>query len=229
MPGSSALKVGDRRRRRGRDPGDRRDRLGRPAQERQRHEHPRAQSLVRDELDAELKCRPTLVCGRAGVEEGHRRRRRGRQHRLPGRRGRAGHRRSGVQPVRHRRRRLRHHVDAHATGRHGRRPTRPSARCDAPCKRPDFVAPGSHLQGLRVPNSLHRRDHPEGLLDDRYFRGSGTSEATAITSGAVALMLQKYPKMTPDQVKAYFAANAVSLTGFNALAQGRRRDQPRRC
>ena len=27
-----------------------------------------------------------------------------------------------------------------------------SARCD-PCKRPDFVAPGSHLQSLRVPNS----------------------------------------------------------------------------
>ena len=33
-------------------------------------------------------------------------------------------------------------------------------------------------------------------------------------------MLQKYPKMTPDQVKAYFRANAVSLTGSNALAQG---------
>ena len=95
-----------------------------------------------------------------------------------------------------------------------------SARCNAPCKRPDFVAPGSHLQGLRVPNSYIDATNPQGQIDDRYFRGSGTSEATAITSGAVALVLQKYPKMTPDQVKAYFAAHAVSLTGFNALAQG---------
>jgi serine protease AprX len=95
-----------------------------------------------------------------------------------------------------------------------------SARCNAPCKRPDFVAPGSHLQGLRVPNSYIDANNPKGEIDDRYFRGSGTSEATAITSGAVALVLQKYPKMTPDRVKAYFAAHAVSLTGFNALAQG---------
>jgi len=95
-----------------------------------------------------------------------------------------------------------------------------SARCNAPCKRPDFVAPGSHLQGLRVPGSYIDQNDPEGLLSDRYFRGSGTSEAAAFTSGAVALVLQKYPKMTPDQVKAYFANNAFSLSGASPLSQG---------
>jgi serine protease AprX len=95
-----------------------------------------------------------------------------------------------------------------------------SARCNSPCKRPDFVAPGSHLQGLRVPNSYIDATHPEGLIDDRYFRGSGTSEATAIASGAVALILQKYPRMSPDQVKAFFASRAVSLSGFSPLVQG---------
>ena len=89
------------------------------------------------------------------------------------------------------------------------------------CKNPDFVAPGSHLQGLRVPNSYVDVTHPEGRIDGRYFRGSGTSEATAITSGAVALALQKYPALTPDQVKSYFAANAYGLSKTIAFQQGK--------
>jgi serine protease AprX len=94
-----------------------------------------------------------------------------------------------------------------------------SARCN-PCKRPDFVTPGSHIQGLRVTNSYIDQENPQGALDDRYFRGSGTSEAAAIASGAVALVLQKYPKMPPDQVKQFFQDNAVELSGPSALSQG---------
>ena len=75
----------DRRRRRRRLAGDRRDRLGRPARPRSRAEHPRAQPLVRHELEAELPDRPARPRGRAGVEEGHRRGRSGREHRLPAR------------------------------------------------------------------------------------------------------------------------------------------------
>jgi serine protease AprX len=88
------------------------------------------------------------------------------------------------------------------------------------CKNPDFVAPGSHLQGLRDPNSWIDANDPEGLLDTTYFRGSGTSEATAIVSGAVALILQKYPSMTPDMVKRFFQTNAVKLGGYDTQAQG---------
>ena len=64
------------------------------------------------------------------------------------------------------------------------------------------------MRGLRVPNSYVDVNHPEGRLGDRYFRGSGTSEAAAITSGAVALILQKYPWMTPDAVKNFIKRNA---------------------
>ena len=64
-----------------------------------------------------------------------------------------------------------------------------SAGCGS-CKNPDFVAPGSHLQVLRVVNSWLDVNDPAGQVDGRYFRGSGTSEAAAITSGAVALVLQ---------------------------------------
>jgi serine protease AprX len=94
-----------------------------------------------------------------------------------------------------------------------------SAGCGS-CKNPDVLAPGAHLQGLRVPNSWIDSNHPEGLIDQRYFRGSGTSEAAAILSGAVALVLQKYPTMSPDLVKRFFQTNALKLASFDSQAQG---------
>jgi serine protease AprX len=87
-------------------------------------------------------------------------------------------------------------------------------------KDPDCVAPGTHLQGLRVPNSYIDANHPEGVLDDRYFRGSGTSQSAAIMSGAVALVLQKNPNATPDQVKKFFKDNARRLGGSDEHSQG---------
>jgi serine protease AprX len=83
------------------------------------------------------------------------------------------------------------------------------------CRRPDFLAVGSHVRGLRVPNSYIDVNHPEARLGDRFFRGSGTSEAAAMTSGAVALVLQKYPNLTPDQVKA-FLRNASDRPSLSA-------------
>ena len=79
---------------------------------------------------------------------------------------------------------------------------------------PDVVAPGSHVEGLRVPNSFIDVNHSDGRIGDssaRYFRGSGTSQAAAIASGAAALILQRYPKATPDQVKALLRNSAYAL------------------
>ena len=95
-----------------------------------------------------------------------------------------------------------------------------SSGCGAKCKNPDFVAVGSHLQGLRVPNGFIDATHPEGLLGSRYFRGSGTSEAAAIASGTIALILQKYPNLTPDQVKRFIANNGQKVPGADSQAQG---------
>lgn len=83
-----------------------------------------------------------------------------------------------------------------------------SGWCGWMCRGPDFVAVGSHLQGLRVPNSYVDARHSEGRLDGRFFRGSGTSEAAAIASGSIALLLDKYPQMPPDQVKKFITNNA---------------------
>jgi serine protease AprX len=88
------------------------------------------------------------------------------------------------------------------------------------CRNPDFVAPGSHLQGLDDPGSYIDQNHPEGAVGDRYFRGSGTSEAAAVTSGVVALILQKYPALTPDQVKAFIAGNGQQIPSASWKVQG---------
>jgi len=84
----------------------------------------------------------------------------------------------------------------------------------------DMVAPGTHLQGLRVPNSYIDANHPEGLLGDQYFRGSGTSQAAAIISGAAALVLQKFPSATPDQVKHLLTTTAYPISGKSQAIGG---------
>jgi serine protease AprX len=89
------------------------------------------------------------------------------------------------------------------------------------CKNPDFISPGSHLQGLRVPGSFVDRESPSGILDGLSMRGSGTSEAAAVTSGAVALILQRFPNLTPDEVKQFIQQDAQKLPGTDPQAQGK--------
>jgi serine protease AprX len=88
-------------------------------------------------------------------------------------------------------------------------------------RQPDFVAPGAHTQGLRVSGSyLDMHVGASGLLDDRFMRGSGTSESAAIASGAVALILDKYPNATPDQIKRFLMTNAFALSGLRSGQMG---------
>jgi len=86
---------------------------------------------------------------------------------------------------------------------------------------PDFVAPGVHLQGLRVLNSwIDTNIDGKTILDDRFMRGSGTSESAAITSGAVALILSKYPNATPAQVKKLLKDAAYDMPTQNSRQVG---------
>jgi len=72
----------------------------------------------------------------------------------------------------------------------------------------DVVAPGVHILGLRVPNSFVDQNNPLGRVGTRFIRGSGTSQATAVVSGVAALLAQKYPTATPDQIKWLITAKA---------------------
>jgi serine protease AprX len=82
-------------------------------------------------------------------------------------------------------------------------------------RRPDLVAPGKSVVSLRVPGSLAATEHPEGLVygdgTGRMFRGTGTSQSAAVVSGAAALLLQRNPELTPDQVKGLLRASADPL------------------
>jgi serine protease AprX len=85
----------------------------------------------------------------------------------------------------------------------------------------DIVAPGSHIVSLRVPgSSIDQAYGSTGVVSDTLFRGSGTSEAAAFTSGEAALAIQQRPSITPNQLKKLFLGNARPLPGLSSLKQG---------
>jgi serine protease AprX len=84
----------------------------------------------------------------------------------------------------------------------------------------DLVAPGVHVLGLAVPGSTIAEAWPQGRVGDRFQRGSGTSQAAAVASGAAALYLQKYPTATPDQVKRALVLGAVPFRGASSTYRG---------
>jgi subtilisin family serine protease len=87
-------------------------------------------------------------------------------------------------------------------------------------RNPDFVAPGKSIVGLRDPGSEIDHDYPSAAVAGRFFRGSGTSQAAAIVSGAAALMVQRTPSITPDQVKGTFVRSTQNIASYKAIAQG---------
>ncbi len=83
--------------------------------------------------------------------------------------------------------------------------------------KPDLVAPGSHLISLRAPGSAVDQANPSSRLADKYFRGSGTSMSTALTSGVVADLLSARPDLSPDQVKAILTSSTYSAPGLSEV------------
>jgi serine protease AprX len=75
--------------------------------------------------------------------------------------------------------------------------------------KPDIVAPGSHLVATKAHGSTVDTGFPEAHIRKDYMRGSGTSFAAAVTSGAVALLRQAHPDWTPDQIKGAITSTAA--------------------
>ena len=88
---------------------------------------------------------------------------------------------------------------------------------------PDVVAPGVHIESLRDPGSVIDSAYGSSATvgaPPRFFKGSGTSQATAVVSGAAADILSTHPSWSPDQVKYALTNSATRLSGQPATLQG---------
>jgi serine protease AprX len=85
--------------------------------------------------------------------------------------------------------------------------------------KPDVAAPGAHVISLRAPGSTIDTRFPY-YVDGSYRRGSGTSMATGVVSGVVALMVQAQPNLTPDRVKHALVATARDAASGDPMAVG---------
>jgi len=85
--------------------------------------------------------------------------------------------------------------------------------------KPDLVAPGNAQVSLLAKGSTLDTTYPQYEVAptngnaSKYFVLSGTSMATPVVSGAVALLLQQHPALTPDQVKARLMRTAWKSVG----------------
>jgi serine protease AprX len=88
-------------------------------------------------------------------------------------------------------------------------------------KNPDLVAPGRSVISLAVPGSYIDQTYgATGAVTGGFIRGSGTSQATAVVSGAAALVLSQHPTWTNNQLKALLTTTARPLSAIPA-AQGK--------
>jgi serine protease AprX len=78
-------------------------------------------------------------------------------------------------------------------------------------RKPDVVAPGRSIQSFRVPGSFLDQLFPFARVGDRYFLGSGSSQAAAVVSGFSAALLSRDPSLTPDQLKFLFRSRAIDF------------------
>lgn len=81
--------------------------------------------------------------------------------------------------------------------------------------KPDLLAPGGHIVGIMDTSANLAMTYPENQIDGRFFTMSGTSQATAITSGVVALMLDADPSLTPDDIKCRLISSTQLFTEGN--------------
>ncbi len=69
-------------------------------------------------------------------------------------------------------------------------------------RQPDLFAPGTTIVSLRNPGSMIDTTFPASVIDERFAKATGTSQSAAVVSGAVAVLLDARPGLTPDEVKA---------------------------
>lgn len=93
--------------------------------------------------------------------------------------------------------------------------------------KPDLLAPGYGILSLAVPGSALFEANPQYLVrgnvktaSPAYLSLSGTSMAAPQIAGALALMFEANPGLTPNLAKAILQYTAQTYPAYNALEQG---------
>lgn len=99
--------------------------------------------------------------------------------------------------------------------------------------KPDILAPGHNIIAIAAKQGTLYKTYPQlKAADGDYMRLSGTSMATAVATGSIALMLEAnraenygHPKLTPNAVKAVLQYTAVGVhddlgVEYNPLRKG---------
>jgi serine protease AprX len=91
--------------------------------------------------------------------------------------------------------------------------------------KPDIVAPGTNIVApLSGDDNNLTWAHPDNRLPApdtyNYYKMSGTSMAAGVVSGAVALLLEDEPNLTPDQVKYRLQATARPFSRGESCSTG---------
>lgn len=92
--------------------------------------------------------------------------------------------------------------------------------------KPDIVAPGGHVTGpMNKTNTIPKR-YLQFHDNDKFFMMSGTSQAAAVVSGTIALMLQANPSLTLNHVKCKLmnasrpAVDGAGRVAYSVFQQG---------
>lgn len=90
--------------------------------------------------------------------------------------------------------------------------------------KPDVVAPGTRLVSLSADGSHLATAYPQwhiaGTGSNAYMRLSGSSMATGVVAGGVALLLEANPALTPAQVKTALQLGATFVEGGGLVGGG---------
>ncbi|MRG87897.1 S8 family peptidase [Salinibacillus xinjiangensis] len=86
--------------------------------------------------------------------------------------------------------------------------------------KPDILAPGVNIVSLRAPNSYLDKLQGSSRVGEHYFQLSGTSMATPLCAGVVALIKQSNPRLTPKEVKDLLKSGADLWRDRNSNVYG---------
>jgi serine protease AprX len=90
--------------------------------------------------------------------------------------------------------------------------------------KPDVVAPGTRIVSLESVGSYLATKYPTwhvaGSSTNAYMRLSGTSMATGVVSGGVALLLNAHSKLNPSQVKVLLQSGARFIPSAGLIGGG---------